>query len=289
MAELALLLLTIFWGSTFLITKRLLAASSPGIFLSLRFALAALTLGLVWWLTQARPRAGLVRDGVRLGLALTGGFILQTIGLRYTSPARSGFLTGLTVLFVPLVAHFGLGKPVHRATWAGAALAIVGMAVMTRPFDGSVSAAMRLGDALTVGCAIAFAAHIVWTSEWALRHPVAPFLFVQVCVAAVASLGVVAFETPRVGSPVQLAAVVGYTGVVMTAGAIFLQTWAQRHTTAVRAALIFSLEPVFAALFAWLAGGDHIVAAEWVGGAVIIAGVLLGEITPRESQASAAR
>jgi drug/metabolite transporter (DMT)-like permease len=192
-------------------------------------------------------------------------------------------------LFVPLVAHFGLGRPVARATWIGVALAIVGMAVMTRPFDGAVTPAMRVGDALTIGCAVAFAAHIVWTAEWSTRHALAPLLFVQVLVVTAGSLVLAAFEPRQVGPRGELVAIVVYTGVVMTAGAFFVQTWAQRHTTAVRAALIFSLEPVAAALFAWWLGGDRIAAAEWIGGAVIVGGVLLGELTPRGTPASGAR
>jgi drug/metabolite transporter (DMT)-like permease len=285
-AELALLLLTIFWGSTFLVTKRLLETTSPGIFLSLRFALAALTLAIIWRVSRPKLTAGIFRDGIRLGSALAAGFLLQTIGLRYTSPTRSGFLTGLTVLFVPLVARFGLGKPVARAVWVGATLAIVGLAVMTRPWSyaagGAAGAALLVGDGLTVGCAIAFAAHITWTSEWALRHPIAPFLFVQVALVTVVSLVLTvvwsAFEAPRVGPPATLAAVVAYTGALMTAGAIFLQMWAQRHTTAVRAALIFACERVFAALFAAWLGGDRIALAEWVGGGIILAGVVYGEL-----------
>jgi drug/metabolite transporter (DMT)-like permease len=294
-AELALLLLTIFWGSTFLITKRLLEHTSPGIFLSLRFALAALTLAVIWRLTRPRTAPGLVADGLRLGSALGLGFVLQTMGLRYTTPTRSGFLTGLTVLFVPLVARFALGRRVAVTTWVGATVALVGLAVMTQPWRGEVALSVLVGDALTVGCAIAFAAHITWTSEWAARHPVAPFLFVQVALVTVMSLALAAaeagFEAPHVGPPATLALVVGYTGAVMTAGAIFVQTWAQRHTTAARAALIFACEPVFAALFAAIVGGDRIARPEWLGGAIILAGVVFGELGPRRpgSPASDAR
>ncbi len=293
MAELALLLLTIFWGSTFLLTKRILATTSPGVFLSLRFGLAAVAMGIVWWLVHRRRPVrltpGLWRDGTLLGLTMAGGFLLQTIGLRYTTAPRSGFLTGLTVLFVPLVARFGMKKPVAPATWIGVSLALVGLAVMTRPFDGSVTTAMRFGDTLTLGCAVAFAAHLVWTAEWSARHALPPLLLVQILVVLVGALVLAAFEPRQVGPAPDLIAVVVYTGLVMTAGAFFLQTWAQRHTTAVRAALIFALEPVFAALCVWLVGGERIPAAEWIGGAVIVAGVVFGEITPRGRAASAAR
>jgi drug/metabolite transporter (DMT)-like permease len=280
-SELALLLLTAFWGSTFWFTKHLLASTSASVFLALRFGLAAAVVGGVW-LARRSPRSrGLLRDGVWLGIAMACGFLLQTQGLRYTTPARSGFLTGLTVLFVPLIAHFVQRRPVGRATWAGVALALLGLAVLTRPFDGAVGPAVRLGDALTVGCAIAFALHILYTSEWAARHALAPLLLVQIVVTGVVA-GVVpmAFEGVRVGPRGELVAMVVYMGLVMTVAAFFIQTWAQRRVSGPRAALIFALEPVSAALIAAGWGGDHIAAAEWLGGGMIVAGVAAGAISP---------
>lgn len=282
MAELALLLLTVAWGSSFLIVKDLLRGTSVGVFLSLRFALAAAVMGVAWVMGRSRPTPRLWRDGTWLGVFLLGGFILQTEGLRYTTPARSGFLTGLTVLLVPLVARFALGRHLPSRVWAASLVALAGLAVLTRPWDGAVGPDVRWGDALTVLCAASFALHIVFTGEWAARHAIAPLTVTQLAVVAAGATVLAAIEPARVGPPGRLAAVILFTALVVTALAYSVQTWAQRRVSAVRAALIFALEPVIAAAVAARWGRDPVTAWEWIGGVVIVVGVAVGELGPRE-------
>jgi drug/metabolite transporter (DMT)-like permease len=279
-ADLALLVLTLFWGTTFSLVKEALEGASVGVFLSLRFGLAALVLGAVWAARRDRLGPGFVRHGALLGLAMLAGFWLQTLGLRYTTPARSGFITGLSVLIVPFVARFVLGRRVRLASWAGVALAIAGLLMLTRPFGEAVTSAVRLGDLLTLGCAVAFALQVVFTSEWSPRHPLAPFVTAQVGFTLAGALLSLALEAPRLApaSPVRFAAVVAFTGILMTAGAFFLMNWAQRHTTAVRAALIFSLEPVGAALFSAWYWREPFGPWDIAGGTVIVLAVVLGEV-----------
>jgi drug/metabolite transporter (DMT)-like permease len=209
-----------------------------------------------------------------------GGFALQTMGLRHTTPSRSGFLTGLSVLVVPLVARFFLGRRVRASSWTGVALAVAGLAVLTRPFEESLAGAVRLGDALTIGCALAFALQIAFTSEWSPRHPLLPFVLVQVTVTLAGALLMVPVEGARLeaAGAARLAWTAAFTGAFMTAAAFLAMNWAQRRTSAVRAALIFSLEPVAAALFSHLYGGEPLVPADWAGGALIVAGVVVGEV-----------
>jgi drug/metabolite transporter (DMT)-like permease len=161
------------------------------------------------------------------------------------------------------------------------ALAVGGLAALTRPFGGAVTPEIRLGDALTVGCAVACALQIALMSEWAPRHPVVPFTVLQLGVTLAGALGLAALETRHLdlgrGGPT-FAATVAFTGVVMTAGAFFIQNWAQARTTAVRAALIFTLEPVSAALFSHFYGGEPLAALDWLGGGLIVLGVLVGEV-----------
>ena len=280
MADLALLGLTIAWGTTFLVVKRVLAGTSPALFLCLRFALAALALGALWLARRRvdRPTPGLLRHGLLLGLAMAGGFLLQTEGLRLTTPARSGFLTGLAVLIVPLLQRFLLGRRVARSAWLAVVLALLGLATLTRPFADGVGAAVRLGDLLTVGCAAAFAFQILFTSSFSRRHPVTLLTLLQIAVTLAAAALLLPFEPLALAPTPGFAAAVVFTGVVMTAGAFFVQNWAQRRTTAVRAAIIFSLEPVAAALFAHWVGGEPLGRAEWLGGGLIVAGVFVGEI-----------
>ncbi|BDG03573.1 DMT family transporter [Anaeromyxobacter oryzae] len=280
MADLALLLLTLAWGTTFLFVNRVLDVASPGVFLSARFATAAVVLGAVALWRRDRVGAGFLRHGLLLGLFMLAGFVLQTIGLRYTTPARSGFLTGLAVLIVPFFARFLLGRKVRVASWVGVALAVAGLLALTRPLADELADSVRFGDALSAACAVAFALQIVFTAEWAPRHPLVPLTLAQVAVTfagAVALLPVEGAYFHAAGAGV-FAGTVAFTGVLMTAVAFFVQNWGQRHTTAVRAALIFSLEPVAAALFSHLYGGEPLGRADWIGGALIVLGVVAGEV-----------
>jgi len=255
-ADLALLLLTLGWGTTFLLVKNALAGTSPSVFLLLRFAVAAVVVGGVAAARGDRPTRAAVRHGLLLGLAMFAGFALQTLGLARTTPARSGFLTGLCVLIVPFLARFLLRRRVPLAAWAGVALAVVGLLALTRPFGEDLPATVRAGDLLTIGCAVAFAFQVVFVSEWSPRYPLALFTLVQIGATLGLCTLLLPLEPPAIRSTPALWATVGYTGVVMTAAGFFVMNWAQRHTTAVRAALIFSLEPAAAALFSHLVGGE---------------------------------
>lgn len=280
MADLALLVLTLFWGTTFTFVKNVLEISSPGVFLVARFGVAVAVLAPVaLWRRRPLGRGFLLRGGI-LGLCLYLTFAFQTVGLRYTTPSRSGFLTGMCVLLVPFVSRFLLGRRVRPSAWVGVALAVAGLFVLTRPFAGTVPDEVRLGDALTLGCAVACAFQVALMSEWSPHHPLVPFTLLQIAVTFAGSLLLVPFEgirfdASRAGA---FAGVVAYTGAWMTAGAFFVQNWGQRHTTAVRAALIYTLEPVVAALFSHYYGGEPLGVADWAGGGLIVLGVVAGEV-----------
>lgn len=281
MADLSLLVLTVFWGTTFTLVKGALEIGSTGLFLLARFATAAAVLGVVAAVRRDRVGPGFWRHGLLLGLAMLGGFVFQTLGLALTTPARSGFITGLSVLVVPFIARYTLGRPVRWSAWGGVALAVVGLLLLTRPFeDGAVTAAVRLGDLLTAGCALAYALQISFMSEWSHRHPLVPFTLLQVSVVLVGSLVMLPIEGVRFEPArwAEFTGVVLFTGVVMTAGAFFVMNWAQRHTSAVRAALIYALEPVSAALFSQLMIGEQLGLAGWTGGGLIVLGVVAGEV-----------
>ena len=277
-ADLALLLLTLAWGTTFLVVKNVLAGTSVGVFLLVRFAVASAAIALVVLVRRDRATASVLRHGLLLGLAMFGGFALQTLGLRSTTPARSAFLTGLSVILVPFLARFLLRRRIQSWAWAGVALAMIGLFALTRPFSDSVAAEVRLGDLLTVGCAVANAFQIIYTSEWSGRHPLALLTLVQVGSTLALSVLLLPLEPARLAWTPGFLATALYTGVVMTAGAAFVMNWAQRHTTAVRAALIYSLEPVAAALFSHFVGGETLSALDWAGGGLIVLGVVVGEV-----------
>jgi len=278
--DLSLLLLTLLWGTTFTMVKVAMEIASPGVFLALRFALAAAVLGLVALWRRDRVGPGFWRHGLLLGLFMFTGFALQTTGLRFTTPARSGFFTGLSVLIVPFITHFTLGRRVRWSAWAGVGLAVMGAALLARPFGLPAHPEQPLGDLLTLGCAAAYALQIAFMSEWSHRHPLVPFTLLQVSVVLVGALLMVPLEGARLDATrwPELGGVVAFTGILMTAGAFFVMNWAQRHTSAVRAALIYALEPVSAAFFSWAIIGEQLGPAGWAGGGLIVLGVVAGEV-----------
>jgi drug/metabolite transporter (DMT)-like permease len=278
-ADLALVLLTLVWGTTFTLVKRALdGGTSPAVFLALRFGLAAAAMAAIWAWRRPRATPGLLRDGTLLGLAMFGGFALQTFGLRYTTPARSGFITGLAVVVVPLIARFLQGRRVGGPAWAGVVLAVTGLALLTRPFSGDTTALIGLGDLLTLGCALAYAFQIVWTSEFSPRHSLVGLVTIQITVTFLGALVLLPLEGARLVPSRELVGTVLFTGLVMTVGAFFVMNWAQRHTTAVRAAIIYALEPPAAAVFSHLVTGEVLPPSGIAGGAVILLGILVAEV-----------
>ena len=277
-ADLTLLAMTISWGATFTVVKDSLAFASPGAFLTARFTIATLVaLAIARRSLFHRPS---VRAGLLLGVLLFLGFAFQTWGLRYTTPTRSAFLTGLAVVLVPLFRALVFKKPVHNASWAGACLAVLGLFQMSAP-SLLLGGATLLGDLLTLCCAVCFALGIVVTERAAPDVKPGAAAAVQIAVTAVLSMLTLAFEEVRFIPTPSLWTSLVITGVFNTAIAFFLQLWAQARTTAIRAALIFSLEPLFAALFAHLLAGEPLVREVAQGGSLILLGILTAELWPR--------
>jgi len=274
-ADLALFLLTLAWGTTFLLVKNALEGTSTGVFLILRFALAVAAVGAVALWRRDRPTPGLWRHGLLMGGAMAVGFAFQTVGLRHTTPSRSAFITGLCVLLVPFIARGLYGRRVPASSWLGVLLAVAGLGAL---YQDAITAAVQLGDLLTGLCAVAYSFQIVWTGEYSVRHPLALLTLVQIGTALAGSALLLPLEPVTLAATPGLWATVAFTGLVMTAGAFFVMNWAQRHTTAVRAALIYSLEPVTASLFSWAFGGEQLTRAMLAGGALIVLGVVVGEV-----------
>ncbi|MCC6336999.1 MAG: DMT family transporter [Myxococcales bacterium] len=269
----ALLFITAVWGATFVTVKRALEDADTFTFLALRFGLGAVAAACLAG-GALRSRAAW-RGGVVLGVLLFGGYALQTWGLSLTTPSRSAFLTGLTVVFVPFaqLAIFR-GRP---GGWAlgGVVLAVVGLALLT---GVEFRSGLPAGDLLTLGCAVVYAFHIALTGKYARQAPPTALVTVQLIVTA----GLAAVCMPL--GPMRLHSTAGFwgavvvTGVVASAVAISLQAWAQAKASPVRAALIFSLEPVFAAGLSAGLGQERLSGREVMGGAVIILGVVVGEV-----------
>lgn len=278
-ADAALAFVSLIWGSTFVLVKNALEDISTNLFLSIRFSVAAVALALLWF-AKRDPKARVSwQAGAVTGAFLYGGYLLQTLGLRYTSPSKSGFITGLYIVLVPLLSAAVYKKAPVAAEWIGVASAGVGLGLLTLD---TARFELGPGDLLTIGCAFAFAAHILVLGHFARQTDADGLAMTQI--GAGAAIGIGTFwwlETPYVRWSFAVIAALAVTSLLATALAFWLQTWGQKYTSPTRAALIFSLEPVFAWLTAFVMAGERLNAQALAGAGCILAGILLVELKPR--------
>jgi drug/metabolite transporter (DMT)-like permease len=282
-AEAALAVNTVAWGGTFVLAKAALVHISPVFFLAARFTLAAVALWIVFPRVLRSPLTRRrIGGGAVTGLFLFLGYLFQTLGLQYTTPAKSAFLTGLATVMVPLLASLVYRNRPLVSEWIGVSVATLGMGLLSLegPF-GSISR----GDLLTLLGASAFAAHIVTLGHFSESMEFELLSVAQVSAAAVSALALFWWVEPlRIHwQPVVFWAIL-ITGLVCTAMAFTIQTWAQRYTTSTRTALIYALEPVFAGITSWLVLGEVLSGRAAAGAVLILAGVLLVEMKPFQTR-----
>ncbi|GAA4413392.1 DMT family transporter [Fodinibacter luteus] len=277
-ATAALLAATAVWGSTFVVTKGSLDELDPASFLTWRFGVAAVALLLVRPGSVARLSPADRWRAALLGVALAVGFLLQTTGLQHTLAGVSGFLTEAAVILTPVVAAVFFGDRVGRAGWAAVAVSAVGIAGLA----GGVSAPTSVGAALTLAGAACFAVHIAGLSQWATRANAYGLTAVSVataaCLCALAALLGTGIALPETSTAWQS---VLYLGVVATCVGFAVQAWAQSALAATTAAVVMTMEPVFAAGLAVALGEQGLGWVGWVGGLLVVAGMALAELGPR--------
>ena len=274
-ADLVLVFITVIWGSTFVMVKSALDDVQPMTFVAWRFWIATAVLVLLFRRQVRAIGRAEWQAGALIGVFLAMGYIFQTIGLQYTTSAKAGFITGLNIVLVPIFSAMLLRQAPERWAVAGVLMATVGLALLSLNADLT----LQQGDAWVMACAVAFALHIVSISHFTTRHSAIALAIVQIgTVAFFATLAAFGFEQPRVRLPLDTWGAIAFTGVVATALVFSLQTYVQRSTTATHTALIFSLEPVFAALFGWWLAGEMLGPREIVGSALILAGMLVAEL-----------
>lgn len=288
-ADLALLGVAAVWGATFVTVKQATLTLPVLPFLAVRFALAGAVLALAFPSAWRQFRAPLIARGTGIGVFLFLGYFLQTWGLQYTTAGRAGFITGLSVVLVPLGQALLWRRPPGVQALAGVALATVGLAAM-----GWEAGELGRGDLLVLGCALAFAAHILSVAAWAADcHPV-PITAVQVFTVAAASA--LAALLPGARPPdwswqllgpsvVRVWDALLLTGLFATSVAFLVQNAVQRFTEPTHTALIFAAEPVFAALFAWLLGGETLTPRGLIGGGLVVLGMLAAQLPARPVKA----
>ena len=283
-ADLALAIVALVWGTTFVVVKGALADISTIFFLALRFSGAAACMLLLFQPAFRRAGARAVWEGLKggatAGVLLWLGYILQTFGLKFTTAGNSGFLTGLYIVLVPLFSAIFLRRAPQRRELLGLSIAVAGMLLLT---GVGVHLRLNIGDLLTVACAVAFAIHLLLLGHYAKAICFEAVALGQIACCAALSTFMLFFERPVAHWNRMLVFALILTSVFATAVAFALQTWGQRYTTATRTALIFALEPVFALVTAVTLGGEPLTAAAVGGGVLILAGILLVEVPSETS------
>jgi drug/metabolite transporter (DMT)-like permease len=296
-ADGALMLTTLIWGSTFFMAKDILGVWPPMAYMFVRFVAAALLLALMFPRRLASARGEQWRAGATLGLLMGIGFGLQAAGQVYTTASKSAFVTGLTTPLVPFVAYLILRARPGVENLIGVVLASVGGLLILAPQGADTS--VNLGDMLTLAATVLFALHITLMSVYARRYDVRQLTVLQIaCIAALFAVVWIALrvwvslagadalpvalarETLPLAWSGRVAWQLVYLATAGTVGAFLFWTWGQARTSATHAAIIFSLEPVFATAFAvavigaseWMGGRG------WVGAALMFAGIIISEM-----------
>src|SRR5918997_2228610 len=263
---------TAVWGWTFVVVQDAISAYGVLAFLALRFALASVALAPL--LSRMTRRTLLVGAGIGLVLALA--YLFQTLGLLYTTPTNPGLITGLFVVFAPLTARAFFKVHVPRLVVAAVFLSLTGMLLLA----GQSPSGVRIGDALTVVCAGALGLHIALLSRYAREHDAGSLALAQMLSMAILFSALWPFFEPVAMPPREVLFAIALTGIVASAGAFYVQTTVRQRIPAARAAIIMTMEPVFAAIFGYWLAGDRLSPVQLAGAALILSALFIGEVLP---------
>ena len=265
---LLLVVVTAVWGWTFVLVKDAISQYPTLPLLAIRFVLAALVMMMA---VHRLPSRAVLKAGIPIGIALAAGYLFQTVGLQTTSPGNAGLITGLFVVFTPLLEGL-LGSRVPPRTAVAALLALGGTVLLA----GSGRGGLHFGDLLVLGCALAFAIHIVMLGRWAPGLPAAPLAMVQMLVAGLlfSAAGAPQLSVP----PITVWPALAITAVLASALGFLIQTWAQMHISASRTALVLATEPAWALLAAVVLAGQRLGLIQGFGAALILAAIIGHEV-----------
>ncbi|MGH2808918.1 MAG: DMT family transporter [Actinomycetota bacterium] len=276
-AELSLIGIAAIWGLTFVMVQDAVAIVPAMTFLAYRFIPASMLVALVFRRRVARLSKDGWKAGALMGVFLTAGYVTQTLGLERTSASNAGFITGTFVVLTPVFGALFLGQRAGALAWAAALVSALGIYLLS----GAGGEVHLDGDGLVLVCAISFAFHILMTDRAVKNHDIAALLAVQLGVCGFFSL-IVAVANQELVVPrsatVWVALLV--TAVFASALGFWVQTYAQRHASPARTALILASEPAFAGLFAFLVQGETLSAVGWLGAGLIMVSILAVELVP---------
>ena len=285
-ATLLLVGITAIWGSTFFLIRNVVLELSPTDFLAVRFTIAAVAMLTVFWRPMLALNKREIQVGVGLGILYAVAQILQTVGLAHTEASRSGFITGTYVVLTPILTAVLLREHIPRSTWVAVLMATAGLATLS--LNGFSSGfGFGFGESMTLIAAAFYALHIIGLGRHSSPANAAGLSVVQMIVIAVVSLAAATPGGIELPEGAGAWASVLYMALMAGAVAIWAQTWAQSHLTATRAAIVMTLEPVFAAEFAVVLGGESLTARMLVGGAMVLAAMYTVELIGRRADVTA--
>jgi drug/metabolite transporter (DMT)-like permease len=276
LAVTALVAVTAVWGWTFIIVKDAITKMPVMDFLAVRFSIAAIVLFLVRPTCVRQLTGRALWRGVVLGVLLGLSYITQTFGLQWTSPAVSGFITGMAVVFTPVFAWLLVRHKINRNTWIAVALAMVGLALLS--LQGW---AFGYGELLTVACAVFVAFHIIGLGEWSRQHEIYGLALVQIATVAIISLIAAAPGGIMLPPDGEVWGTIAITAVGATAFAFFIQTWAQSILSSTLTAVVLTMEPVFAGVFSVAFGSEQLTVRLVIGAVCVLAAMLIAQLKTR--------
>jgi drug/metabolite transporter (DMT)-like permease len=291
-----LVLTAAIWGSTFVVVKDALHDVSPLLFNLLRMIIATVVLAAIYHRDLRRLKRSYLAGGAVVGLCLAAGYSFQTAGLARTTPAKSAFITGLIVVIVPLLCAVPLLRPATMrrpslSAFGGAAMAFAGILLLTTPAGtpwAALLGSINTGDLLTLLCALGFALHVVALAHISPRLPLGALAVLQLTFCTlIMGFALPLFEHAWIHASPRLIVALLVTGVLATAVAFTVQSWAQQRLSATHTALILALEPVFAFLTSFLFYGERLSGRASVGALLILGGIAFTELLPLGTHATA--
>jgi drug/metabolite transporter (DMT)-like permease len=281
-ADLSLTFCSLIWGATFVVVKNGLDHASPFAFLAVRFTIAAMLMAVFRPQVIARIQREEIFAGMRLAFFMFAGYCFQTAGLQYTTAANSGFVTGSSVVLVPLLLGIFWGRTLTKWIYAGAIAALIGLYLLTVPVEGMRF--LNRGDVLTFVAAGFYAVHIILVGEYSQEHSVSALSLIQVAGCAVMAWPLTGFASGIHWQPARLewgwplSTAILICAVFATAVAFTVQLWAQQYTSPGHAAILFALEPVFAVVTSYMLLHERMNTRSIKGASLVITGIMLAEL-----------
>ncbi|SET29458.1 EamA-like transporter family protein [Natronincola peptidivorans] len=274
-ADLALLGVTIIWGSSFILSKNSLDHLATYNFLAIRFIISALLSSIIFYKNIISIKKDTLKYGFLIGIILFTGYAFQTVGLNYTTASKSGFITGFAVVIVPVLSALLLKLKPERASVIGVVLALIGLGFLT--LDTTLS--LNIGDFYTFIGALMFALHIITVGKYTVKVDSIALAIIQIATVGILSLlFTFTIESPIIPTGAEVWTAILILAVLATSVAFIVQNAMQKFTSPTHTALIYSGEPVFAAMFAYILAGEVLTKSGIFGGVLVLMGMIIAEL-----------